>query len=215
MVLGNSAGAEVATELHGVVKGIGPRKIEVDAEFVSGNSGSPVIHVRTGQVIGIATEVLVPVLDAITQDSPFRNLRRFAYRIDVIDKWDTPTLSDFIDEANLLADFNLQTDALLLLAKDIYLNRVPTINVENKRLNKLALPIRDYYQRVAGSNSKNRVLNSNDAQQSLLNRLIFETRGDIALKEAEIKTAYHRAALQEEKEYREFLKEVLSKLLTQ
>ncbi len=32
--------------------------VEVDAKFVEGNSGSPIIHVKTGKVIGIATFAL-------------------------------------------------------------------------------------------------------------------------------------------------------------
>ena len=41
-VFGNSDGAGVMTALSGKVIGIGPSLIEVSAEFVQGNSGSPV-----------------------------------------------------------------------------------------------------------------------------------------------------------------------------
>ena len=55
MVLGNSLGADVATQITGKVTGIGPNLVEVDAKFVEGNSGSPIIQVKSGKVIGIAT----------------------------------------------------------------------------------------------------------------------------------------------------------------
>lgn len=57
-VFGNSEGAGVATELFGTVKDLGIDVVEVSAEFVSGNSGSPVLD-RNRQVIGIATFVRV------------------------------------------------------------------------------------------------------------------------------------------------------------
>ena len=55
MVLGNSGGGGVVTQLKGTIVGIGPDRIEVSAEFIPGNSGSPIIHVKTGKVVGIAT----------------------------------------------------------------------------------------------------------------------------------------------------------------
>lgn len=55
VVLGNSGGGGVVTNLKGEVRGIGPDRLEVTAEFIPGNSGSPIVHVKTGKVIGIAT----------------------------------------------------------------------------------------------------------------------------------------------------------------
>ena len=54
-VLGNSGGGGVVTSLKGEIVGIGPDRVEVTAEFIPGNSGSPIIHAKTGKVIGIAT----------------------------------------------------------------------------------------------------------------------------------------------------------------
>ena len=54
-VLGNREGARVIQPLMGRRLGIGPDRIEVSAEFVPGNSGSPIIHWKSGKVIDIAT----------------------------------------------------------------------------------------------------------------------------------------------------------------
>ncbi len=56
-VAGNADGIGVPAQAHGTLVGIGPDKVEVTAQFVHGNSGSPIIYRPTGQVIGIATEV--------------------------------------------------------------------------------------------------------------------------------------------------------------
>lgn len=52
-VYGNSLGSGVATESKGFVLGIGPTKVETNAEIVSGVSGSPLLDL-SNRVIGVA-----------------------------------------------------------------------------------------------------------------------------------------------------------------
>ena len=111
-VLGNSQGEGTITKLVGKVTGIGPEKIEVDAPFVSGNSGSPVIHASTGQVIGIATYAVRRKVDWTTKGTPFSSARRFAVRIDTATRWESPTWDRFVKEAQALRDFE-STNVLL------------------------------------------------------------------------------------------------------
>ena len=82
VVLGNSDGRGVVTEIRGKVIGVGPREIEVDAAFVIGNSGSPVLD-RHGHVIGIATYLRDCRDDAdwSKTNTRFNGIRRFALRL--------------------------------------------------------------------------------------------------------------------------------------
>ena len=82
VVLGNSDGRGVVTEIRGKVIGVGPREIEVDATFVIGNSGSPVLD-RHGRVIGIATYLRDCRNDEDWSkiDTRFNGIRRFALRL--------------------------------------------------------------------------------------------------------------------------------------
>jgi hypothetical protein len=85
-VFGNSEGGGVATELYGEVTGVGAELVEVTAEFVSGNSGSPVIN-RDREVIGIASYVKFSQPTRMTEGTPFEDkTRRFCYRL-TGDKW--------------------------------------------------------------------------------------------------------------------------------
>lgn len=88
-VVGNSAGGGVLTELCGRVLGEGPDRIEIDAEFVKGNSGSPVFT-RDMKVVGVATSVSKPHIGAefgwISQDTRFAHVRRYALRTDNV-RW--------------------------------------------------------------------------------------------------------------------------------
>jgi len=88
-VPGNSRGARVPLQINGKVLGVGPELVEVDAKFVSGNSGSPIIHRASGKVIGIATYTLTYNLDDPKKTASATTTRWFGYRIDNIKKWET------------------------------------------------------------------------------------------------------------------------------
>ena len=83
-VTGNSAGGGTATKLPGKVKSVGPDRIEIDAKFVTGNSGSPILT-ADGQVVGIATYITRGQTTWHNKDSEFGGkLRRFGFRLDNI-----------------------------------------------------------------------------------------------------------------------------------
>jgi hypothetical protein len=102
VVAGNSEGAGVVREIPGKIVGIGPDRIEVDAEFVPGNSGSPILLKSTGKVIGIATYMYVP-RGRVGTKSPFslNEVRRFGYRLDTVAKWVAPTNKDRLTQEGM------------------------------------------------------------------------------------------------------------------
>ena len=87
-VFGNSGGAGVFTTLYGRIVGVGPDRIEVNAEFIPGNSGSPIIDDKK-QVVGIATYMTKQNEkgDWTVEGTRFAEIRRFAYRVDPQMKW--------------------------------------------------------------------------------------------------------------------------------
>lgn len=105
VVLGNSGGGGVVTKLEDKLVGIGPDRIEVSAEFIPGNSGSPIIHVPTGQVIGIAT-YLTRRYEEFTSNtrstSQTPTVRRFGYRVDKVPQWQPVNWATFQGEAEQL-----------------------------------------------------------------------------------------------------------------
>lgn len=106
VVAGNAEGAGVIREIPGKVVGVGPDRIEVDAEFVPGNSGSPILLKSSGKVIGIATYVYVP-RGRVGAKSPFslNEVRRFGYRLDTVSKWIAPSSKEgLVSEGLKLAE---------------------------------------------------------------------------------------------------------------
>ncbi|MBS1370910.1 MAG: trypsin-like peptidase domain-containing protein [Lentisphaeria bacterium] len=91
---GNSLGEDVIVTQKGKLLGIGPDKIEVDAAFVPGNSGGPVVLDEGGEVIGVSTYLSVIRPDMATTGSKYEAskiknvVRRFATRIDNLDPAD-------------------------------------------------------------------------------------------------------------------------------
>lgn len=80
LVLGNSQGAGVVTKETGKVLGVGPELIEVDAKFVAGNSGSPILN-AAGNVLGIATFASISAPEWVSRDSRYVQARRFGVRL--------------------------------------------------------------------------------------------------------------------------------------
>jgi hypothetical protein len=112
VVLGNAEGAGVITPLEGRIIGIGPDRIEVDAPFVPGNSGSPIIHLPTGKVVGIATYMLVKKIGAREE-----KVRRFGWRLDSVAQWQTIDWNRFYTEADAMNGIERTTrDLINLLA---------------------------------------------------------------------------------------------------
>ena len=86
-ILGNSDGRGVVTEMRGHILGVGPLQVEVDAPFVAGNSGSPVLN-RAGRVVGVASYLRNFRNDAdwSKKNTRYNGVRRFALRLSGI-RW--------------------------------------------------------------------------------------------------------------------------------
>ena len=85
-VYGNSEGAGAFTELKGSLLGVGPDVVETDAEFVRGNSGSPIVN-TAGEVVAVATYVTRSDPDDwVSKGTRFEKVRRYGVRLNC-DDW--------------------------------------------------------------------------------------------------------------------------------
>ena len=126
-VCGNSGGSGVIRTLYGSVIGVGPEKVETNAKFISGNSGSPIL-LENGNAIGIATYVQQANVNWVNTNTPFTVARRFAYRIDNIKKWKKISPRTFVKESKMLAERDEKLEALISVlntwANNPYWNRI-------------------------------------------------------------------------------------------
>jgi len=124
VVLGNAEGAGVVNTLMGKIVGIGPNLVEIDAPFVPGNSGSPIIHLKTGKVIGVATYVITNRYD-VTTDRKLKEpvIRRFGYRLDTAKSWQAVNWPVFGAQAAEMAKVEGLTGDLYDFFRDLAENK--------------------------------------------------------------------------------------------
>jgi hypothetical protein len=113
VVLGNAGGAGVVNTLIGKVVGIGPDLVEVDAPFAPGNSGSPIIDLKAGKVIGIATFASYEGFDGSGFGLLGRiKVRRFGYRLDTVKAWQPVEWQSFRAQAVEIEAIGKRTEEL-------------------------------------------------------------------------------------------------------
>ena len=135
-VLGNAEGAGVVKTILGKIVGIGPDLVEVDAPFVPGNSGSPIVDLKSGKVIGIATYHLVRTIDPSTkQPLAVPEVRRFGYRLDSVKTWQPVNWAAFAAQAEEMERIDKLTLDLRKFLRDIADNgRIIPENITNPLL---------------------------------------------------------------------------------
>jgi hypothetical protein len=113
VVLGTAEGAGVVNTLIGKIVGIGTDLVEVDAPFVPGNSGSPIIDLKTERVIGVATYMMLdPFGDGGFGLFGPEKVRRFGYRVDAVKTWEPVEWSGFRAQAALMEQIEKRTYSL-------------------------------------------------------------------------------------------------------
>lgn len=127
-VCGNAEGEDVMRSVGGMIIGVGPTKVETDAKFVRGHSGSPILA-SDGRVLGIATYVKRGNTDWVSTNTPFSVTRRFGYRLDNIKQWVKVDQTWFKTEANFLREREEKLHQLTMLldvwAEDPYWQPLP------------------------------------------------------------------------------------------
>lgn len=69
IIPGNSKGDGVITQTPGKLLAVGPQRVEVDNPVYPGNSGSPIIHLSSKNVIGVLTEAELVTLNQFEKAS--------------------------------------------------------------------------------------------------------------------------------------------------
>jgi hypothetical protein len=149
IVYGNSLGAGTVTELRGQILGWGPNVIETSAQFVSGNSGSPIID-NTHNVVGVATFVTKEnPKDWVIKGTRFEDVRRFGLRLDNV-VWQNVEYDEFAKQTAILTEADIYLSDLI----SIYL--MCCFKLENKEEDKTAISTYNYYRTMSNNEAKKR-----------------------------------------------------------
>lgn len=116
VIPGNSKGGGTMIWTKGDVVGIGPTKIEHDAPVYEGNSGSPIIHIPSGKVIGVLSYAEQVPIESYFDEASFKNkgsaikskVRYYGYRLDSATNWYAIDLPRFCKQNDEINAFSLQ-----------------------------------------------------------------------------------------------------------
>jgi hypothetical protein len=209
VVLGNSQGSDVVTMIPGKVTGIGPALVEVDAKFVQGNSGSPIIHVKTGKLIGIATFAQERRVDSLAKDSQFASgIRRFGYRLDTVRLWEHPSAWQFNAETVKTKAVRKKTEYLFYLGRDLSSGHVSLAKYEAADS-----PLRDVVTEY-NSDANGLGLDGRETVLRLVRALSYETQADISQLHREDFTWYHWHEIEMDMQAREVMKKAFDQMLS-
>jgi hypothetical protein len=207
-VLGNPEGARVIKPLVGKLVGIGPNLVEVTAEFVPGNSGSPIIHLKSGKVIGIATYAVIRELDALSgRRQP--QIRRFGFRLDSVKQWQPVAWPAYNEEFVQMEKIQSRTQDLAALLRDM--SRNGTISAERHQNPALKAPIERFVQTTSRNGIS--VPDRARAVQDLLASLRSACQSDVEQARPRIRYDFFQSSLRQEQEVRTQFHKVFDEIL--
>ncbi len=209
VVLGNAEGAGVINTIKGKIVGVGPQLVEVDAPFQPGNSGSPIIHLKTGKVIGVATYLTIKKYDAATKEvlkAPV--VRRFGYRLDSVKVWQLVNWPLFFAQAAEMNKIETLTEDLgnflIDLGKDGRVNSSAHTNPAIKT--RIDQWLADKKKRLTAKDAAN-------VDQNFLSFLRIACRSDISAAQPRLTYDYFQRQLGKEQLERNEIADIFDKII--
>jgi hypothetical protein len=209
VVLGNAEGAGVINTIKGKIVGIGPNLVEVDAPFVPGNSGSPIIHLKTGKVIGVATYLIIKKYDPATRQAIREpRIRRFGYRLDSVKIWQPVNVGAFFAQAAEMERIEQLTEDLGKFLMDLAKNHNITPGLHTNPAIKTQI---EWWS----ANSKRRLSprDSATADQNFFAGLKNTSTADLVAARQRLTYDYFQRALVDQQQERKAITDVFDQIL--
>lgn len=123
VVLGRAGADGSVTPILGKIAGIGRNLVEVDAPFDLSSCGSPIIHLKSGKVIGVATISV----ERSYEETPDKKasapvIHRFACSLDSVKTWQPVNWQSYYAQAVMMQNIRTVTDDLDGYLRDILEN---------------------------------------------------------------------------------------------
>jgi|GEM_PF-1031348 len=220
-VPGNSEGARVVKVDIGRVVGIGPDRIEIDAPFVPGSSGSPIVHLASGKVIGIATYLTERARnnrDAHGETYEAQSaqaqtiIRRFGYRVDLISQWEPVNWQRFAAQASQVEKIELVSDDFAALLREA--NSKSGFNALSYSTPELRRPVEQFVSTMSSSRGRSMSLTDRKTEaRRFIGTLRAAARSDIQRFDSRSAYDYFRRRVEEHNEFRSQIYEGLTRAM--
>lgn len=205
-VLGNADGDRVIKPIGGKLVGIGPDRVEVSAPFVHGNSGSPIVHVKSRKVLGIATYATIRKVDSITgKPKSEPEVKRFGYRLDTVKQWQPVVWPAFVADFDTLEKVEARTKDF---AKLLLTGRLTSADYGDPA-------IRNPLERFANAAQGKGLIKTDrlSAAKDLTNSLRIACDTDLAQAQVQVKYDFFRHRLEEHQQFRKELHKGFDELM--
>ncbi len=208
VVLGNPDGARVIKPLVGKLVGIGPNLIEVTAEFVPGSSGSPIVHLKSGKVLGVATYLTMRDADGLSgRGTP--KVRRFGYRLDSAKQWQPIVWAAYNEEFATIGRIKETTHDLGALIREMA--RTGGVDASRQKNPAIRKPLDKFDEALSGKG-----LQKTDrprAVKDFMTAMRAVTQGDITQANAKLRYDFFRKELTEEQQVRAQFYKIFDEML--
>lgn len=211
LIPGNAEGAGVVKAIEGKVVGIGPNLIEVDAPFVKGNSGSPIIHLPSGKVLGVATYYTERKVGEGPRGQVKVETRRFGYRLDSVTEWEPVNWQRFYAQSEQVAKiWDLSEDFIHLFNNEKSKRPLSPDDYSSPAIQRA---IREFVDATGGTgrHSSSSVADKKDALRRFFSDLKVIARNDIGQFDSRNAYDYFRRQVEDESRLRDQVQEVLTK----
>ena len=210
VVLGNAEGAGVVNTIIGKIVGIGPNLVEVDAPFVPGNSGSPIIDLKSGKVIGVATYLITNTYDLATRQRLKQPIvRRFGYRLDTVKKWQAVNWRAFAAQASEMESVEGRTADLYNFFLDLAVSK-GVLTTGRHTDPAIKTGIEDW---IAARGSHPSPEDAAIADATFLSSLKTACRSDIDAAQNQVTYDYFRRKLADEKQTRDAMAQAFQQII--
>lgn len=208
VVLGNAEGAGVINTIMGKIVGVGPNLVEVDAPFKPGNSGSPIIHLKSGKVIGLATYLTIRKFDSATKQAVKDPIvRRFGYRIDSVKKWQPVQWPTFMAQARQVEGIEALTDDLVKFLNNLGGGKIDSSLQANSQ-------VKNRIDSWLGSRNKNMSLRDRqNLDQNFISYLKVTCQSDIIAAHSQLTYDYFQRQVAEQERGRKEIAEIFDKII--
>jgi S1-C subfamily serine protease len=210
VVPGNAEGAQVVRAVEGKIVGIGPKLIEVDAPFVKGNSGSPIIHVATGKVLGVATYLMQRKVSQDAQGKVELETRRFGYRIDSVKAWQPINWQVFYAESAQVGAIEDLSDDFGNMFDDMNRGKLSEGSYKSAVLTRA---VRSFLEAASHLKSQGSLADKQELLRRFFADLRAATQGDITAFDARPAYDYFRRDVDDQERFRNDLYDIFTRIM--
>jgi|GEM_PF-2938246 len=197
-LLGARSGGIITEENSGTLTAIGPQTIGISAAITPGDDGSPVVHLKSGKVIGVVSSRLTHTLEVTGGAGRFSaEEKQVVSRLDNAVPWTGLPWARLNQECARLSGMDTRTEDLWHLAMDISQNGSVTRWADHTRSGNAIASLVTEWKRENERNRRPSKAQSVNDRRRFVSSAVMSTRSDLPSYPSQEFTGYHQTLIGE------------------